>query len=161
MFRLTRGEIPSKPPELVVLFMGLNDLGSVFITKPNATDADVLQEADPIAQRWVGACALEACVSCWQQQACCFALACKAVLSLGLAVCVLAKDGCHMLLAKSNLGHCLLLVARRADVIVRFLLRKLPGTEVALASLLPRGKSAHTQPSIYTPATARVNELYK
>lgn len=43
-------------------------------------------------------------------------------------------------------------------MIVQYLLDWLPGARVALLGLPPRGKSSHTQPSIFTAATNNVNQ---
>lgn len=46
----------------------------------------------------------------------------------------------------------------RTEVIVQYLLDWLPNTKVVLLGLLPRGKSSHIQPSIFTAATNDANQ---
>lgn len=56
MWRLSNGELPAKAPKLVFVEIGMNDIGAVGITNPNAGDADYLAEADPTAARCGGVC---------------------------------------------------------------------------------------------------------
>lgn len=44
---------------------------------------------------------------------------------------------------------------------MRYLLGSLPGTEVVVLALLPRGHGALTQPSIFTAAINAANSKYR
>lgn len=53
MWRLSNGELPQvNIPKLVLLLIGTNDLGFAFLSQPNAGEAPILAEVDPLAKRW-------------------------------------------------------------------------------------------------------------
>lgn len=50
------------------------------------------------------------------------------------------------------------------EAILRYMLDKLPGTQIVLNSLLPRSKTSgydYIQPSIFTAAISAVNDKYE
>lgn len=56
MWRLSNGELPKKPPKVIALVTGTDDLGFAFLT--NGEPA-ILKEVDPLVMRWVEAGGLE------------------------------------------------------------------------------------------------------
>lgn len=49
----------------------------------------------------------------------------------------------------------------RIDVMVKYLLDKLPNCKIGLLGLLPRGKNGHVQPSMFTSPITKINAGYK
>lgn len=50
MWRLSNGELPKKPPKVIALVTGTDDLGFAFLT--NGEPA-IVKEVDPLVMRWV------------------------------------------------------------------------------------------------------------
>lgn len=52
MWRLSNGELPqTKIPKLILIEIGMNDLGAIISANSSVAEADILQEAEPAAQR--------------------------------------------------------------------------------------------------------------
>lgn len=141
-----------KIPRLVVLSTGTNDLGLL------ANETAVLAEAEPLAKRCVragGGCML--CTLGPRHGSL------RASLAHGTwapsttpASSVVSHRDCKQTAAASSWDS-----LRRVEVIVRYLLAKLPSSDLLLLGLLPRGKNGHLQPSMYTAGINKANNLYK